>query len=121
MSRRRPWEEPIVYNEDRFPDQPSRRLDDQVGGSIIKPDPDLVISRVQEAQRGVPANAAPARPRSAPKVPSGPIDSGPRSSGNPRPSWRDGVGNRSNDDAPLNYNRGPHDGEIDVDDRDEID
>lgn len=120
MSRRRPWEIPVEYTEDRFPDQPSRRLDDEVGGSI-KPDPDLVMSRVQEAQRGVPANAAPARPRPAPKSPSGPIDSGPPSSGNPRPSWRDGIANRSTDDTPLNYGRGPHDGELDVDDRDEID
>lgn len=118
MSRRRPWEEPIQYNEDRFPENQNRF--DQADATI-KPDPDLMLSRVHEAQQGKPTPPA-NRPRATrDKAPSGPIDSGPRSSGNPRPSWRDGVANRSNDDAPLNYNRGPHDGELDVDDRDEID
>ncbi len=111
MSRsgRKPWEEPISYTDDRFPDQPSRTLDDPVGGPITRPDPDLVLNRAETPPRRAPLRA-----------PTG-IDAGPRSSGNPRPSWRDGIGNRSTDDTPLNYSRGPHDGELDVDDRDELD
>lgn len=116
-SRRKPWETPIQYTEDRFPEQASRRLDDEVGGAI-KPDPDLVQSRVIEAQQGVTQTPDVQRKPRNP-IPAGKIESGPASSGNPRPSWRDGVGNRSTDDTPLNYNRGPHDGELDVDDRDD--
>lgn len=103
MSRsgRKPWEEPISYNEDRFPDQPSRTLDEQVGGPIVKPDPDLVLGR------DTPKKVSHSTPVA-------------QAAGN-RPSWRDGHAGRSSDDAPLNYNRGPHDRELDVDDRDELD
>lgn len=77
MSRRRPWEEPITYTEDRFPDKPSRRLDDEVGGEI-KPDPDLVLGRIQEAAKLPGATA----PRPKPK-PARPV---PETSASPRPS-----------------------------------
>jgi hypothetical protein len=110
MSRsgRRPWETPITYNDDdRWSDpQQVRRLDDGVGGNI-KPDPDLVLGRNVSDERPTP------RPKRTAPLPS-PSDG-------PRPDWRNNGGGRSNDDAPLNYNRGPHDREIDVDDRDEPD
>lgn len=111
MSRtgRKPWEIPISYNEDRFPEQPSRTLDDEVGGSI-KPDPDLVSSKLRQADEPKPAGN-----------PEPHLGSKRAPSGYPRPNWRDGAGAMSNDDAPLNYSRGPHDGELDVDDRDELD
>jgi hypothetical protein len=123
--RRKPWEEPISYTEDRFPEKPSRQLVEQVGGDL-KPDPDLILGRVANPQQDTkPARPRPARPAQPPslrrptvnengEVVAEHVDADPR-----RPRWRDAGGERSNDDRPLNYARGPHDGELDVDDRDD--
>jgi hypothetical protein len=126
MSRsgRRPWETPIQYEEDRFPDQPSRRLDEEVGGDL-RPDPDLIMNRVANPQADrkevKPRPQRTALPESLrrPIVKDGEIvaesiDADPR-----RPSWRDNGKAMSNDIAPLDYSRGPHDGELDVRDTDD--
>jgi hypothetical protein len=108
--RRKPWEIPITYEEDRFPDKPSRTLDDQVGGTL-KPDPDLVHERVMNPTGSQPAARNPRQPSKPSPTPT------------PRPSnpggWRNSGGFASNDDEPLNYGRGEHDGELDCDDKDD--
>jgi hypothetical protein len=116
--RRKPWEVAIEYVDDRFPDKPSRTLDNEVGGSI-NPDPDLVPSRIREILE--PTGTAMTERQIRKAHPRQQTSRTPETSATPRPSWRDAGGGRSIDDRPLDYGRGPHDREIDVDDRDDID
>lgn len=117
MSRRRPWETPVVYEEDRFDDKHS--LAGQQPSGFVQPDPDLVVSRVRNPQ----ADRKEPKPRPTPPVKHEDASTDaerPEAPAAPRRNWRDADGGRSNDDRPLNYGRGPHDGELDVDDRDDL-
>jgi hypothetical protein len=111
--RRKPWQIPVEYSEDRFPDKPSGSLDDQTGGSL-KPDPDLVHDRVANPAGGKsPAKSPRQKSKPSPDPQPRPIQSG---------GWRDsGGGFATNDTEPMNYARGPHEGELDCDDKDEHD
>jgi hypothetical protein len=110
--RRKPWQVPITYEDDRFPEKESESIHVQPGGQI-KPDPDLVRERVANPTGSKPANRGP-RQQSKPS-------SAPSPSPRPTGGWRNDGGFASNDTEPLNYGRGPHSGELDCDDKDEPD
>ena len=70
----------------------------QVGGEL-KPDPDLILGRVANPQEGT----KPTKPRPTRQPTHEDVGTKAERPDNPRPSWRDAGGGRSNDDAPLNY------------------
>lgn len=84
---RKPWETPIIYNEDRFePPVAAHAATDAPVDERTEEDVVELINR-------------------------------PQSSARDRDRSNYGF---SNDDTPINYNKGPHRDELDVDDRDEL-